>query len=256
MLFARGAAFFRKFETFYWFGCLVVLAIVIRFVPELPLPFQHKITINENTIPGIVIAFSILATAIWSYLFLLLPVHSMKDIFDDKPTCRYVFNGLYYSLFWASLFLVYVYLEALKGPAAVLGAAAVKQAFADSVPIFGTLLNDFHLILFVAAYTVMDAIVAEACTDERKRRQFSDVVIFVDLPIFCTMVFIEVFLRPMIGLSFYYFEAGVVSFQLIFGSLSVVGFDVLEDEIERAGKAQTAPIPEPIVTVGDVAKTI
>ena len=73
----------------------------------------------------------------------------------------------------------------------------------------------------------MDFIIATAGTDAAVRKKFSNVVLFVDVPILLSMLFIETLFHPIITTSFYFFEAGVVSFQLIVGSFSVIALDML-----------------------------
>jgi hypothetical protein len=236
MLLDRGLSFVRHRQIRFWAFWLIVLALGVRLTSEIPLFFfQRSIKVNENTIPGIVIVFAIFTTAAWSYKYLLVPVLQMeKEIFDDKPISKFVFNVLFGTSLAVSVFIFFVYCYALTGPASTSGAAAVKQAFFDVNSVAGPFLDDYHLIIFVLLYTAMDIIVAVGSINQGVKRRFSDIVVFVDLPILFSMVFIGIILRPMIGLQFYYFEAGVVSFQLIFGSLSVIGFDVLEDRIDEA----------------------
>jgi hypothetical protein len=244
MIRERTLSFFKRDQTIYWIVCLSLFALSVHFLPMLPLIFGRKIIINEHTLPGLVIAFSFTVTAIWSYWFLLLPIHDMrKTLFHEMPACKLVFFSLFYFSIGVSLFLLYVYCVALAealphlGTPPVSAANAVRQAFADSIPNIGSLLNDYHLLLFVGLYSAMDAIVAFACENGKQKRQFFDVLIFIDIPIFLTMIFILFVLKPRLGENFYFFEAGVVSFQLIAGSLSAIGFAVLEDSIGEIGGA-------------------
>ena len=234
MLIDRGWSFLTNRQTIYWIGVISGLILILALRRDIPLIFfGATIPISENTIPGIIIAVSILATALWSYAFLLLPIHNTEETFRDKPTCKVVFFLLCYGTLIAAFLLVFVYGIALKDGAHEFGYSAIRKTFAEAGGP-GILLHEYHLIAFVAVYTAMDSLVAVACTNERQKRQFADVVIFVDLPILLSMAFVQFVLKPKIGLSFHIFEAGVVSFQLIAGSLSVIGFEVLEDRVDQA----------------------
>jgi hypothetical protein len=243
MLSDRGWPFIKNFQTIYWMFVISVFVAVLLTRSDVPLfIYDLKIPIAEETLPGLIIAFSILVTAIWSYIFLLLPMHKTKETFYGKPTCKIVFFFLCYFTLVAAIFLFVVYCVALKGNASEVSYAAIRKVFSEASP-YGSFLHEHHLILFVLLYTIMDGLVAVACTDERQKRQFADVVIFVDIPILLSMAFIEFVLKPRIGSSFYLFQAGVVSFQLIAGSLSVIGLEVLEDRIDDARRASVHTDP-------------
>jgi hypothetical protein len=98
----------------------------------------------------------------------------------------------------------------------------------------------FHLIIYVFLYSWMDLIVARASDSEDKRHLFCSIVTFIDGPILATMCFITIIVRPILNSDIYIFESGVISFQLVVGSLAVVGLEYFEG---REASARTAATP-------------
>jgi hypothetical protein len=217
-------------QTIFWLASLAMFAAYIWFSPDLALFFHRKITVTEQTVPGIVLVFALSVTSVWSYIFLLLPIYRKESLFDDKPTCWWVFHTIYWISIVLSAFFVFVYLVALSSEEET-GAAAMAQAFEQVLtsPSIGGALYHYHLLVFVLLYTLMDMIVASASADTQIGQKFANVVIFIDTPILFTMCFIEFLFHPIIKTSFYYFEAGVVSFQLIASNFTVIALDIVAE---------------------------
>jgi hypothetical protein len=224
-------------ETLFWLFTAGVFAIVLKFELPVPLFYGHFISINQQTTPGLVLAFALAMTALWSYIFLIIPVYRMKGVFSQMRVRWLVFHITFWFSIALSLFFVGMYLTALadKSPcpnAEIIndGAELILREFRSAVPVVGLWLYDLHLIIFVVLYTIMDLMIAHSQADEQTRKKFRNVVVFVDTPIILTMATISFVFHPLLVKQFYYFEAGVIAFQLMAGSLSVIAIEMVNEQ--------------------------
>lgn len=245
MLLARGRYFLVHKQTIYWGAVsLVFAAYILRAVP-LPIGFGRQLTVSSQTIPALIVMFAIGATSVWSYWFLNVPM--IKRTFNDSSFSSISFHVLFGLSVIGSGILFFVYLYAVAVSDANNATPHVlDEVFAQLGPI-GNALHTVHLMLFVGIYTMMDWIAARCAGDDDDRNLFSSIVMFVDVPILITMLFVTFVLRPALQGYAYFFEAGVISFQLIAGSLAVVGLEYFEKREAAARRAVVAvPSPAPI----------
>src|SRR5262249_2177751 len=114
MLLERIKSICLERQTLFWLVALGAFGAYIVSAPDLSLPFDRKIKVSMHTVPGLVLAFALLVTFLWSYIFLLVPVYKMKYLFRGRPTCAAVFHTLFWFSSGLSGYFVFVYLVALS----------------------------------------------------------------------------------------------------------------------------------------------
>lgn len=235
MLIARGRYLLVHKQTWYW-GALC-LAFTLYIVLKMPLRvgFGKQLTISSQTIPALIVMFAISSTSIWSYWFLLAPV--VRTFKRQGSLSSVTFQCLFWTANVSSAILFVVYGYSVVVSDVHNGTQHVLDDVFAQLGVIGNILHSIHLVLFVGIYTLMDWIVARFGDDDDDRAMFSSVVMFVDVPILLTMIVITTVLRPALGGYAYFFEAGAISFQLIAGSLAVVGLEYLEKREAEARRA-------------------
>jgi cytochrome b561 len=250
-IWVRSREFLWNREMGLWAVEIALFAAYLSWHPQLPFFFRRSILLDAHTLPGIVILFSMTTTLIWSYLYMLIPIVGERQGFPG------IGGSVFHFLFWVwaivNFLTIFGYLWAISTPFAPNANedfGYIQRLFEAALPGVGGFLEELHPLLFVGIFTAMDFAVALFFQDEGVRRRFSNVVIFIDLPILVSFSFIEFLLRPYLHGHFQIMEAGVVASQLIAGSLSAMGMSVLERLAEEASGAPPDPVVDAMDGVG------
>lgn len=199
--------------------------------------FGRSITIDSDRLPAVIILYAIIVTTIWSYIFLLWPIAENRTFKGQHWCIRYLFQGLLVLSFIVSLGLSIYYFLAASDPS--LTAVDSLKELAKIAGPFANFARAIHLVFFIFVYSLIDLLIAHASKGKSGEGRFASIFWFIDIPIFLTMLFVTTILgRILDDKSFYIFEAGVVSFQLIAGSLSVVGLEYF-DELALASSPES-----------------
>jgi hypothetical protein len=230
--------FLKNGQTIFWIVCCILFIVLVE-IGWFPIPFGEAIPFNKYTTAALVIVSSLAVTAVWCYKYLLVP--AIKD--GKKHFPKRGWGGTFQGIFWATiafnLYVLHVYTQALiqindHGYHGIIYSnEIIKSVFAKSLPYIGWWAGPFfyecHIIIYVLAFTAMDIIISRCTSDAADKRKFTDVVVYVDIPMVSALCIGTFVIRPVMGsIGFYNFEAGMVAFQLTAGSFSVIGLDLVE----------------------------
>jgi hypothetical protein len=230
----RWKAFRTNRETIFWLVCFIVFTGFL-LSGTFPTIFARPIPVTPATTPGIVIIFSLITTAIWCYVFLLLPaIRHQKTVFANQSAWRLIFHFLFWSNIALNLLVLHLYLMGLTNVSSPTdphsGEQAIRDAFSTTFPTIGIALFNIHLLLYLFMFACMDLIISICSDDPSYKNKFADVLVFVDIPMMGALLFIMLFLEGPLGNGYYPFEAGMIAFQLIAGSFGVIGLQIVEDD--------------------------
>lgn len=240
-----------RVDFWFWVLAYLVLYGFIHYRPSFPWFGGFTISVTNEQLPTAILIFSLCASSIYAYWFLLLPVTRQSNIFSRGIERLFQIVFVITLLFSGWFILHYTHKLALSDELLrCLGKSTSPStgALVDSLHF----VTSYHLLLFVFFYTLLDFVVIFS-TDAVVKSKFKTLVWVIDMPIVISVLFISFVLKDPLGEHFPYVEAAVLSFLMLSGSLSSIVLETWEIRIPIAATAtaMAAPPADPQLSAGN-----
>lgn len=228
---SQGKFFWTHTYTIYWLivGIILVLSMTLGNWARCPLDIPQGISIKGDAIPAVIMIISIVATSLFTFIFVLVNVLE-SQIFRGK---RHQLRALLVLAVLSGAFSYFIASDYYSAASdARLCAPDALAKLSNESNSFTRFLRDYHLMIFIIFYLAIDFLVWVTSSEDSDKNLFGGIVIFIDIPILVTITFVTLAVQPVLGQrGFYIFEAGVISFQLFAGSLFAVGLEYFDKRI-------------------------